>query len=150
MTAPPEWLDTKAIGYLYQNANPLHDPMPPPPEIRMIPYGGNIPREPGVNYIVMSGEQEGFLCMSIIDNAYLMGFDFADHCDALMGKEYSQYAVCRAQQNVLQACPEYRNNWCFIDGGGMQFLRSPCPRHMICHYCLGLNFMHAMNCCSPR
>lgn len=48
-------------------------------------------------------------------------------------------AQCGAQQKVLQSCPEFVNNWCYQDLGGTQMLRSPCPAHLVCHYCLGMN-----------
>ena len=46
---------------------------------------------------------------------------------------------CYAQQRVLQSCPEYMNNWCYQDLGGLQQLRAPCPNHLTCQYCLGIS-----------
>lgn len=46
---------------------------------------------------------------------------------------------CEAQKKVLQSCPEFSNNWCYQDLGGTQQLLSPCPGHLVCHYCLGMN-----------
>ena len=45
----------------------------------------------------------------------------------------------KAMTKVLQSCPEFTNGWCYQDLGGSQKLRGPCPDHLICHYCLGLN-----------
>ena len=61
----------------------------------------------------------------------------------LCGKVEEEYLpMCLAQQKVLQACPEYVNDWCYQDYGGSQRLRSPCPQYLICHYCLGMNPLH--------
>merc|ERR1719329_1847119 len=38
-------------------------------------------------------------------------------------------AICK---QVIQACPEFTNNWCYQDLGGSQVLKSPCPSHLIC------------------
>ena len=50
--------------------------------------------------------------------------------------------MCLAQQKVLQACPEFTNDWCYLDQGGSQVLKSPCPDYLTCHYCLGMNPLH--------
>tara|TARA_B100000795_G_scaffold228901_1_gene185743 strand:- start:299 stop:460 length:162 start_codon:yes stop_codon:yes gene_type:complete len=52
--------------------------------------------------------------------------------------------MLHAQQKTLQACPEFANDWCYQDLGGSQQLRAPCPDHLKCHYCLGLNPLHCI------
>ena len=52
--------------------------------------------------------------------------------------------MCEAQRRTLQSCPEFNNQWCYQDLGGTQALRAPCPGHLVCHYCLGLNPLHCV------
>ena len=105
---------------------------------QFVPSGKAIPRQPGVMYYTASGVQECAICKQIVHTAARWGTGFYGLCQ--MDKE--QLDMCHAQQKVLQACPEFTNNWCYQDLGGTQVLRSPCPIHLICHYCLGTNPLH--------
>jgi hypothetical protein len=72
----------------------------------------------------------------MIKTAYDLGFDFPI-ASRRIAPEFGQMATAMAK--VLQACPEFMNKWCYQDLGGSQKLRGPCPDHLVCHYCLGLN-----------
>merc|ERR1712146_153935 len=104
-----------------------------------IPFGKHIERSPSVSYYLATGYQECMVCRMIIDQAYQYGPSFYDLC-GLLAPEMQE--MCRAQQRVLQSCPEFTNDWCYQDLGGTQALRSPCPIHLKCHYCLGMNPLH--------
>merc|ERR1712146_485956 len=105
---------------------------------QFVPSGKAIPRLPGIMYYTASGMQECAICKQIVHTAARWGTGFYGLCQ--MDKE--QLDMCHAQQKVLQGCPEFTNNWCYQDLGGSQVLRSPCPVHLICHYCLGMNPLH--------
>lgn len=101
-----------------------------------IPHGKNVPQVPGQKYIVATSNMECRLCQRLIKN----GFDFGNNFDLasrIIIPEFRQMAD--AMTKVLQSCPEFTNGWCYQDLGGSQKLRGPCPDHLICHYCLGLN-----------
>lgn len=112
---------------------------------------------------VEQGRQECDICRLIVTNAAQAGPNFHNLCNGVY-PEYEDmvraraaratrlraaHAVtslphphtpqCKAQQKVLQSCPEFVNDWCYQDLGGTQALRSPCPSHLKCHYCLGMN-----------
>jgi len=106
-----------------------------------IPYGKNVPQMPGVKHYTATGHQECKACQQIINTMYLTGAMFPDLTWGLP-PEYKEMG--QAQQAVLQACPEFMNNWCYEDLGGTQMLRSPCPAYLTCHYCLGLNPLHCL------
>merc|ERR1712037_794943 len=72
----------------------------------------------------------------LIKTAYDLGFDFPI-ASRRISPEFEQMGTAMAK--VLQACPEFMNKWCYQDLGGSQKLRGPCPDHLVCHYCLGLN-----------
>eukprot|EP00753_Platysulcus_tardus_P015834 PLAT5305.2.p2 GENE.PLAT5305.2~~PLAT5305.2.p2 ORF type:complete len:236 (+),score=84.53 PLAT5305.2:45-752(+) len=101
-----------------------------------IPYGKPIPRKPDVTYFVANGMQECMIAEYLINLGYLYGKSFYELCTGLR-QEYMD--MCHAQQKVFQSCPEFNNDWCYVDLGGTQVLRSPCPAHLKAHYCLGLN-----------
>jgi hypothetical protein len=104
-----------------------------------VPFGKAIPRSPSKTYYTATGVQECGICKGIIAQAAQHGASFYELC----GGHVPEFkAMCHAQQKTLQACPEYINNWCYQDLGGSQKLRSPCPDHLKCHYCLGLNPLH--------
>ena len=107
---------------------------------QFVPFGKAIPRQPGVNYYTASGLQECAICKQVIQASARYGNQFYGLCQ--MEKEYLD--MCHAQQKVLQACPEFTNNWCYQDMGGSQVLKSPCPSHLICHYCLGMSPLHCV------
>jgi len=104
-----------------------------------IPFGKHIERDPLKKYYLATGVQECDICRVIIDSAYHYGPSFFDLCGPLAPE---MQEMCRAQQRVLQSCPEFTNDWCYQDLGGTQALRSPCPPHLKCHYCLGMNPLH--------
>lgn len=106
-----------------------------------IPYGKSVPAMPGVKHYTATGHQECKACQQIISTMYLTGPMFPDLTWGLP-PEYKEMG--QAQQAVLQACPEFMNNWCYEDLGGTQMLRSPCPAYLTCHYCLGLNPLHCL------
>jgi hypothetical protein len=118
---------------------PLGVGTPPAGKGQFIPWGKHIPRKSGINYYVATGVQECDLCKRVALNMRIAGANMYDLCNG----EYPEYQdMCHAQQQVLQACPEAINDWCYEDLGGTQVLRSPCPTHLKCHYCLGLNPLH--------
>lgn len=107
-----------------------------------IPFGKHVERDPDKAYILATGIQECLVCKNIILEAFKYGPNFGDLCE-LMVDEMQE--MCRAQQRVLQSCPEFTNNWCYQDLGGTQQLRSPCPDFLKCHYCLGMNPLHCLD-----
>jgi hypothetical protein len=108
---------------------------------QIVPFGKNIPRKPGTVYFVASGEQECEMCRRIVGRGRSYGRSFPNLCD----NELQQAEpMCKAQQRVLQGCPEFTNDWCYHDLGGTQKLLSPCPTALKCHYCLGLNPLHCI------
>merc|ERR1712166_1379481 len=90
---------------------------------------------------VASGNQECALCADIVGASYKYGESYWDICSPV-GASADMRPMCIAQMKTLQACPEFTNGWCYQDMGGTQQLRAPCPPHLICHYCLGLNPLH--------
>ncbi len=93
-----------------------------------IPFGKTVPTLPGVKHYTATGHQECKACQQIITTMYLTGPMFPDLTWGLP-PEYKEMG--QAQQAVLQACPEFMNNWCYEDLGGTQMLRSPCPAYVI-------------------
>lgn len=81
------------------------------------------------------------VCKYLIANAYQVGPQFYELAN---GAYPEQLDMMHAQQKTLQACPEFANDWCYQDLGGSQQLRAPCPDHLKCHYCLGLNPLHCL------
>ena len=109
---------------------------------QFVPFGKKIPRLPGVKYFVTSGVQECMMCRRIITHAENYGHGFFELCS---NEVISAKPMCEAQQKVLAACPEFKQDWCYSDnGGGDQQLLSPCPAVLKCHYCLGLNPLHCV------
>merc|ERR1719238_32001 len=106
------------------------------PHAIFIPYGKNVPQVPGQRYSVVNSQMECTLCKKMIKNANDLGYDFPI-ASRRIEPEFEQMATAMAK--VLQACPEFMNKWCYQDLGGSQKLRGPCPEHLVCHYCLGLN-----------
>jgi len=110
--------------------------------ITMVPFGKHVERNPNQQYVLATGAQECQVCQGIIAEGYYMGPKFMDLCKA--NKDGAALEMCRAQERVLKSCPEFTNDWCYQDLGGTQALRSPCPSHLKCHYCLGLNPLYCM------
>ena len=109
---------------------------------QFVPFGKSIPRKSGVTYYTATGVQECMVCKLIIENAYRAGPQFYE----LANNAYPEMVdMVHAQQKTLQACPEFANDWCYQDLGGSQQLRAPCPDHLKCHYCLGLNPLHCLD-----
>lgn len=107
-----------------------------------VPFGKAIPRKAGTTYFTASSRQECMICKYIQGNQNYVGTAFYELCNG-MWPEYM--AMCHAQQKTLQGCPEFTQGWCYQDLGGSQVLRSPCPMHLVCHYCLGLNPLFCIN-----
>ena len=108
---------------------------------QFVPWGKHIPRYKGHTYFVATGVQECKICQRLITASLEFGRNYPDLC----GGEQPEYMpMCLSQMKVLQACPEFINNWCYQDFGGSQVLKSPCPDLMICHYCLGVNPLHCI------
>lgn len=42
-------------------------------------------------------------------------------------------------QNYMESCPSFVHDICHEDLGGSERLRSPCPDHLKCYYCLRIN-----------
>lgn len=112
----------------------------PPGFGTFVPFGKAIPRQHGVHYYTASGMQECSVCKQIASTAARFGTMYYGLCQ--LDNEYLD--MCHAQQKVLQSCPEFTNNWCYQDMGGSQVLKSPCPVHLLCHYCLGMNPLHCV------
>ena len=111
-------------------------------ESQFVPFGKKIPRLPNVKYFVTSGVQECMMCRRIIQRAENYGHGFFELCS---DEVEPARPMCKAQQKVLAACPEFQQDWCYVDnGGGDQQLLSPCPAVLKCHYCLGLNPLHCI------
>jgi len=108
-----------------------------------IPYDKKLPTKKGVRYFTASGNQECALCADIVGASYKYGESYWDICSPV-GASADMRPMCIAQMKTLQACPEFTNGWCYQDMGGTQQLRAPCPPHLICHYCLGLNPLHCV------
>ena len=107
---------------------------------QIVPFGKNIPRKPGTVYFVASGEQECDMCRRIVERGRSYGRSFPNLCS----NELQQAEpMCKAQQRVLQGCPEFTNDWCYHDLGGTQKLL-PLTAALKCHYCLGLNPLHCI------
>jgi hypothetical protein len=109
---------------------------------QIVPFGKKIPRLAGIKYFVSSGVQECMMCRRIVEHAENYGHGFYDLCNTEVN---AAKPMCEAQHKVLNACPEFQQNWCYADnGGGDQALMSPCPSVLKCHYCLGLNPLHCV------
>jgi len=106
-----------------------------------VPYDKKLPSKPGVRFYTASGNQECRLCLHILEEGDDYGFNYYDLCEDVAP---DMKPMCEAQRKTLQACPEFMNQWCYQDLGGTQQLRAPCPGHLVCHYCLGLNPLHCL------
>ena len=53
--------------------------------------------------------------------------------------------TCKSYSSFLSTCPSFVHNLCHEDVGGSERLRSPCPRHLVCYYCLRINPIHCLN-----
>merc|ERR1711968_396946 len=53
-------------------------------------------------------------------------------------------ATCKGYSTYLQNCPSFIHNICHEDVGGSERLRSPCPMHLTCYYCLRINPLHCL------
>jgi len=127
MPADPVDFPPRGVGNPPADGNKAH---------LFVPFGKAIPRKPYTTYYTASGAQECKICKYIIDNMKFVGTGFYELCNG-MWPEYMP--MCHAQQKTLQGCPEFTQGWCYQDLGGSQVLRSPCPYHLTCHYCLGVN-----------
>merc|ERR1719326_2731714 len=101
-----------------------------------IPHGKNVPQVPGQKYMIATTYMECQLCKRLIHHGEIWGYNFPLSSHHIVA-EFQQMAD--AMTKVLHSCPEFMNKWCYQDLGGSQKLRGPCPDHLVCHYCLGLN-----------
>ena len=53
--------------------------------------------------------------------------------------------TCKSYSTFLSTCPSFIHNICHEDVGGSERLRSPCPRHLVCYYCLRINPIHCLD-----
>lgn len=52
--------------------------------------------------------------------------------------------MCAAYQTYMESCPSFVHNICHEDLGGSERLRSPCPDHLKCYYCLRINPLYCL------
>ena len=52
--------------------------------------------------------------------------------------------MCRGYEKYLTDCPSFKNDICHEDIGGTERLRSPCPAHLKCYYCLRINPLYCL------
>eukprot|EP00938_MAST-03A_sp_MAST-3A-sp1_P005511 g5511.t1 len=107
-----------------------------------VPYDKTLPSKEGVRYYTASGYQECQLCLNLLEAGEEYGVSYPKLCEDIPVKDMKP--MCEAQRRTLQSCPEFNNQWCYQDLGGTQALRAPCPGHLVCHYCLGLNPLHCV------
>eukprot|EP00939_MAST-03C_sp_MAST-3C-sp1_P003941 g3941.t1 len=108
-----------------------------------VPFDKQLPNKAGVRYYTASGYQECQLCLNLLEESEKYGVQYHDLCSAIPVPK-DMVPMCEAQKRTLQSCPEFTNQWCYQDLGGTQQLRAPCPGHLVCHYCLGLNPLHCV------
>jgi len=108
-----------------------------------VPFDKQLPNKAGVRYYTASGYQECQLCLNLLEESENYGVQYHDLCSAIPVPK-DMVPMCEAQKRTLQSCPEFTNQWCYQDLGGTQQLRAPCPGHLVCHYCLGLNPLHCV------
>jgi hypothetical protein len=53
--------------------------------------------------------------------------------------------TCKSYSTFLGSCPSFVHNICHEDIGGSERLRAPCPRHLVCYYCLRINPIHCLD-----
>lgn len=63
-------------------------------------------------------------------------------CAKDVNKNYE--ALCFGYSRYLNDCPSFVHNICHEDVGGSERLRSPCPMHLTCYYCLRINPLHCL------
>ena len=66
----------------------------------------------------------------------------ADFCAAV---KVNYKTTCKSYATYLSTCPSFIHNLCHEDVGGSERLRSPCPRHLVCYYCLRINPIHCLD-----
>jgi len=66
--------------------------------VEMTPYGKTVPQEPGVRYIIASGQQECMQCEAIVAGAHFLGQSFDGICEFLgHGNMAVNSKMCHAQ-----------------------------------------------------
>eukprot|EP00742_Colponemidia_sp_Colp-10_P000209 GILJ01000237.1.p1 GENE.GILJ01000237.1~~GILJ01000237.1.p1 ORF type:complete len:222 (+),score=32.61 GILJ01000237.1:45-710(+) len=109
----------------------------------MIPvrWANHFKRREGVNYMLVNEWQECLVCQQIFDNSNMLTSHLYNLCPNFAPEIRN---MCHAQQKVLQSCHQFVRNWCYEDQGGVFRVRSPCPKHLMCHYCLGINPLYCV------
>jgi hypothetical protein len=62
-------------------------------------------------------------------------------CDTI-NKKYRD--TCNGYATYIDQCPSFVHNICHEDMGGSERLRSPCPEHLVCYYCLRINPLYCV------
>ena len=62
-------------------------------------------------------------------------------CDTV-NKKYRD--TCNGYATYIDQCPSFVHNICHEDMGGSERLRSPCPEHLVCYYCLRINPLYCV------
>ena len=62
-------------------------------------------------------------------------------CDKI-NKKFTD--TCNGYASYIDQCPSFVHNICHEDMGGSERLRSPCPDHLICYYCLRINPLYCI------
>ena len=116
-------------------------------------------------YAVMSGKEECNVCKAMLDAASketTVALPIArSGSEATPAEPTSPAAVgandlcasvkinykttCKSYSTFLSSCPSFVHNICHEDIGGSERLRSPCPRHLVCYYCLRINPIHCLD-----
>ncbi len=64
-------------------------------------------------------------------------------CDKKINLSYE--AMCYGYSQYINDCPSFIHDICHEDVGGSERLRSPCPEHLVCYYCLRINPLHCLD-----
>ena len=55
-----------------------------------------------------------------------------------------QVDAIKRYATYIDTCPSFVHNICHEDMGGSERLRSPCPEHLVCYYCLRINPLYCV------
>ena len=117
------------FGTLYMYTSPLTEQLVVvklPERVEMTPFGKAVPAEPGVRYIIASGQQECIQCNAIVAAAQFVGQSFDGICDFLGHGQSVNAKMCLAQ-----VCDGYH-----------------CIRFHLCHVA-NKNKLSSLNCATP-
>jgi len=111
-------------------------------------------------YEIMTGKEECDVCFAMLEDGAdsvvkeptgegaeaAEGAEGAGAQDDLCNGLDPKYKdVCQGYSKYLQDCPAYQHNICHQDMGGAEMLRSPCPHHLKCYYCLRINPLYCFD-----